>query len=300
MALFGLTTNYKFKLIDFNTATWHNDEYDNWREIDALLFNFIQLSGVIGVWTNSIAYVVGNRLIDGDGSTIWEVQVAHTSAAAGTFSADRITNPTYWTEIGASALNEQSRRFAAQARTAAGNAQAALSQANNDVALTATSLTAAQTVLVQVRSMFRSIGAYLAQTVGWAYAAETSKTAAAASASAASTSETNAGTSETNAGTSETNAQTAETNAETAETGALAAQTAAELAETNAETAETGATASEAAALQSEQQAQHYAERGVGLGWGFERRAKASALAAAASAASSNQGNDILQAQVYS
>jgi hypothetical protein len=50
------------------------------------------------LWTQSRAYTVGNRVfglnfVDG----FWDCAVAHTSAASGTFAADRAAHPTYWT-----------------------------------------------------------------------------------------------------------------------------------------------------------------------------------------------------------
>ncbi len=130
MAVSALTTNYKFKLIDFDSVTWHDDNYDNWREVDALLFNFIQLTGVQGVWAISTAYVIGDRVIDGTDSTIWEVFVNHTSASSGTFAADRLTNPTYWSQIGGSALNEEGKNSARRAEGASVRAMAAVTLAN--------------------------------------------------------------------------------------------------------------------------------------------------------------------------
>ncbi len=96
MALFGLTTNYNFKLIDFDVATWHDDEYDNWRSVDGLLTAFFGDIGFTGVWANSTAYTVGQRAVDEVDGKVYEVLIAHTSAAAGLFSADRTTNPTFW------------------------------------------------------------------------------------------------------------------------------------------------------------------------------------------------------------
>lgn len=49
-------------------------------------------------WKNSTAYEVGDRLPDSNG-LVYEVQVAHTSPAMGTFAAARIANPTYWAEF---------------------------------------------------------------------------------------------------------------------------------------------------------------------------------------------------------
>jgi hypothetical protein len=47
-------------------------------------------------WANGFAYVVGNRALDTTDNTYWKVLVNHTSAATGTFSADRIAHPGNW------------------------------------------------------------------------------------------------------------------------------------------------------------------------------------------------------------
>lgn len=97
MALFGLTANYNFKLIDFDVATWHDDEYDNWRAVDALLAAFFALPGFTGVWVNSTTYTVGQLAVDSVSGKIYETLIEHTSVASPTlFSADRTANPTFW------------------------------------------------------------------------------------------------------------------------------------------------------------------------------------------------------------
>ena len=48
-------------------------------------------------WANSTGYVIGSRANDPAGPAVWKCAVAHTSAGAGTFAADRTANPTYWT-----------------------------------------------------------------------------------------------------------------------------------------------------------------------------------------------------------
>jgi hypothetical protein len=47
-------------------------------------------------WANGVPYVVNDRAMDTDRS-YWVCAVAHTSAAAGTFAADRAANASYWT-----------------------------------------------------------------------------------------------------------------------------------------------------------------------------------------------------------
>lgn len=46
-------------------------------------------------WLNNTAYAIGARAMDTDRS-YWKCAVAHTSAAAGTFAADRTAHPTFW------------------------------------------------------------------------------------------------------------------------------------------------------------------------------------------------------------
>lgn len=91
-----LTKFFGLKVINYDFPRWHTAEWENWDAVDALL----NASGVInvkGVWANSTAYVIGNRLIDAELGTIWQCAVNHTSAATGLFAADRTTNPSYWT-----------------------------------------------------------------------------------------------------------------------------------------------------------------------------------------------------------
>ena len=49
------------------------------------------------VWVVSHAYAVGNRATDSTDGSFWKCAVAHTSAASGTFAADRAAHPTFWT-----------------------------------------------------------------------------------------------------------------------------------------------------------------------------------------------------------
>lgn len=95
------TTNYKFKLINFNTGPWHDLEWSNWREVDALIYTYFNIANVQGIWANSTAYTAGQRVIDAVVSRVFQCDVNHTSAATPTtFSADRLTHPTYWSDIG--------------------------------------------------------------------------------------------------------------------------------------------------------------------------------------------------------
>jgi hypothetical protein len=51
-------------------------------------------------WANNHAYIIGNKVYDS--GTFWNAAVAHTSAVAGTFAADRAAHPTFWTNADAS------------------------------------------------------------------------------------------------------------------------------------------------------------------------------------------------------
>ena len=54
----------------------------------------------LSVWKNGVSYAVDAKACDDAyGTASWKVLVAHTSAASGSFAADRAANPTYWTSI---------------------------------------------------------------------------------------------------------------------------------------------------------------------------------------------------------
>ena len=93
------TTNFKLKLIDFDKIPWHQDFYDNMHIIDALMARYIAVSNVQGTWENATTATIGERYIDGEDDTIWEVLVAHTTPSTGTFSASRIADSANWQSI---------------------------------------------------------------------------------------------------------------------------------------------------------------------------------------------------------
>tara|TARA_E500000305_G_scaffold9378_1_gene6470 strand:+ start:5342 stop:6970 length:1629 start_codon:yes stop_codon:yes gene_type:complete len=90
------TTNFNFELIDFDTIPWHTKDHNNWRLADAVFAQYISISGVKGVWTNSLAIGVDDKYVDSELGTIWTAELAHTSASSGTFAADRTANSSYW------------------------------------------------------------------------------------------------------------------------------------------------------------------------------------------------------------
>lgn len=92
------TINYGLNIINYDFPRWHTYEWQNFDVIDAIL-SAAGIVAVKGVWTNSTAYVVGDRVVDETQSTVWLCNVNHTSAASGTFEDDRTANPSYWTIV---------------------------------------------------------------------------------------------------------------------------------------------------------------------------------------------------------
>jgi hypothetical protein len=93
------TTNFSFNLTDFDKIPWHTEEHDNWHLTDALLARYLAVSNVQGVWQNALAVSVGQRYIDTEDDTIWEVLIAHTSPSTGSFSSARAATTTNWQSV---------------------------------------------------------------------------------------------------------------------------------------------------------------------------------------------------------
>jgi hypothetical protein len=90
------TPNFSFELVDFNTRPWGSKEHDNWRIIDAVFSNFLTVTNLQGVWQNAIAVTVGQKYVDPDLGTMWEVLTAHTTPSSGTFAASRTSVDSNW------------------------------------------------------------------------------------------------------------------------------------------------------------------------------------------------------------
>lgn len=95
-AIQSYTTNYQFAKINFDFPRWHTYEHNNWDLLDAILSAFIANQQIKGLWVNSTIYAVNDLVLDGDLGILYLCLVNHTSAATGTFAADRTSNPTYW------------------------------------------------------------------------------------------------------------------------------------------------------------------------------------------------------------
>lgn len=94
------TTNFALNKPPFDFRLYHDYINENFDVIDAVLNQYLAVQNVVGVWQNSTAYNVGERVIDSIVGTIYNCAIAHTSAATPTtFAQDRATNPTYWTSL---------------------------------------------------------------------------------------------------------------------------------------------------------------------------------------------------------
>ncbi len=92
------TTNYRFYLPDFRSEPWHSYLQINFQNIDSILSTSFAANN-INAWANDFDYIPGNVAIDETDNTFYAARVTHTSAAAGSFAADRAAHPTYWAEV---------------------------------------------------------------------------------------------------------------------------------------------------------------------------------------------------------
>lgn len=90
------TSNFALGIPYFDTPGWGAAFERNFDIIDAVLSTAGVVSNIVGEWANSTVYGLDDRVVDNTDNTVWQCYVAHTSAASGTFAADRAANPTYW------------------------------------------------------------------------------------------------------------------------------------------------------------------------------------------------------------
>lgn len=141
------TTNYRLTLYDYNLPGWNTAVNNNFIAIDATLAQFNAGINLQGLWTNSTAYAPGMSVVDGVTGHIWANGFAHTSIASpGTFLADRVANPTYWTDItNPAATAAQSAVNAAASQVAAAASQSAAAASASAASTSASTASAAAT-----------------------------------------------------------------------------------------------------------------------------------------------------------
>lgn len=98
------TPNMGLSIVDFDDTPWHDEVNGNFELIDSIFNAAVGVAGISGAWENSLAVTEGEKYVDTDIGSIWQVAIAHTTAATGTFEEDRDDNPTYWTPV-SGALN---------------------------------------------------------------------------------------------------------------------------------------------------------------------------------------------------
>lgn len=91
-----LTTNFVFKKPAAGDTNWHDEMWENFDAIDALLGSILSSGNYVGIWQNSTAYTVGDRVVDDSNHNLYQCAVDHTSHASNDFITDRANNPTYW------------------------------------------------------------------------------------------------------------------------------------------------------------------------------------------------------------
>jgi hypothetical protein len=77
---------------------WHDLLNEDITKLDQLLYSAMS-SANSSPWENATVYTIGTTVIDTDDSSTWMCNADHTSAATGTFSADRAAHPTYWIQL---------------------------------------------------------------------------------------------------------------------------------------------------------------------------------------------------------
>lgn len=203
------TPNFGFELIAFDTKPWNAKHHDNWRLADAVLQQYVSITGIVGVWQNATAVTVGQRYVDPDLGTIYNVNTAHTTPSSGSFEDARNATSGQWTSITASFSNRGA--FADNTDYAVNDF---VTDGANKIGIVLTPFTSAATGDTYALQVTAGTIETLADFSVSITAAAASATAAASSATAAASSATTAAASETAAETAETNAETAETNAE--------------------------------------------------------------------------------------
>lgn len=96
------TANRDYPKPDFDTRTWHDQINTALDMIDVDMGSRAEFAAFITaeIWRSGESYAVNDILVDNTDGTLWKCLVLHTSS--GTFATERVTNPTYWQNVGLS------------------------------------------------------------------------------------------------------------------------------------------------------------------------------------------------------
>lgn len=92
------TPHLRLPIPDFRSSPWSQQIQDALTMLDEAFYNSLTAAG-IEPWTNGVVFTVGRIVFDTDLNTFWIASVSHTTAATGTFEAERNAHPTYWTGL---------------------------------------------------------------------------------------------------------------------------------------------------------------------------------------------------------
>lgn len=106
---------------------WDDNMNANLDTIDGFVKQFMNIPGFVGTWVNSHLYAVGNIVLDTANASFYRCVTSHTSAATGTFAADRIAKPNGWA-LTTSPAQDSAAAAAASATSAANSAASATTQ----------------------------------------------------------------------------------------------------------------------------------------------------------------------------
>ncbi len=93
----SFTKNLRFPKPDFLSEPWSAQVQATFDAIDTVLYG-VSVSIGLTTWLKATVYIPGNTRYDPVDGSVWFCLVGHTSGA-GTFSADRIAHPTFWTSV---------------------------------------------------------------------------------------------------------------------------------------------------------------------------------------------------------
>lgn len=94
----GKTPSMKLNRINFDVSGWSDFVDENFSIIDSVVSQFVQSTGIVGVWKNNTSYSVDDVVIDTTDSSMWACADDHVSPGSGSFASARTLNPDQWVQ----------------------------------------------------------------------------------------------------------------------------------------------------------------------------------------------------------